>query len=348
MSKFVSGNELLAQGIRDFELLSYVRKGLQPYSDLGEPIPSPDIEAKQSELAWLKEQLEGDEKYLESSFYKVQEAFTESEPKKITKLDLAKSGAAPSLVGRLKHAEKARDYRWQRRFPQDFKDAVEKRQARRDALESEISAEGYSWKNYQLPDPELEARRVLLLLVNSLYRKEDIRKHIKDLIGDEWTSAANLGGEETASILPLRSEAKWSDVWITLVANNMVRIKTPQGNDRLTYHELGMVDRRSGDRPTMIWELMKLFAEHSGFIASHNIKYDPKLPDTARRLNKHLQKLFGIRDSIYTGHYKKEKGYRTKIRFDDLRATASSKVEHGLTEEIEEEFREVQDKSPES
>jgi hypothetical protein len=38
------------------------------------------------------------------------------------------------------------------------------------------------------------------------------------------------------------------------------------------------------------------------------------MPDTARRLNEHLQKLFGISESIYAAHYKKERGYRTRFK----------------------------------
>jgi len=98
----------------------------------------------------------------------------------------------------------------------------------------------------------------------------------------------------------------------------MVRIKTPQGEDKYLYHQLGLSDRRKGDQPTLLWELLKLFLMNDGRISRRN-KYDPKLPDTAKRLNRQLKNLFAIKDSIYAGHYKKEYAY--KMRFKVSNAT---------------------------
>jgi len=122
---------------------------------------------------------------------------------------------------------------------------------------------------------------------------------------------------EEKSVLRCSPGTQWEKIKIVLVANDTVRVETPERKDRFTYHKLGMADGRSGDSPTMLWELLKLFAKNKGFISSQNTDYNRKLPDTAKRLNAHLQKLFGINDSIYMGHYKKERGYRTKIRFSD-------------------------------
>jgi len=108
---------------------------------------------------------------------------------------------------------------------------------------------------------------------------------------------------------------KWEDVTITLLANDMIKIKTPKEEAKFTYHQIGLQDKRRGDRAGMLWGLLKVFAENNGFISSKNTPYDPKLPDTAKRLNNHMKKIFGIKESIYAGHYKKEKGYRTKIKF---------------------------------
>lgn len=89
------------------------------------------------------------------------------------------------------------------------------------------------------------------------------------------------------------------------------------GKGNFTYHKLGMEDGRSGNKPTVIWGLFKLFAKNQGHIHSQNPKYDPQLISTAKRLNKHLQKLFEIEETIYTDHYKFQKGYKTKIFFSD-------------------------------
>ena len=145
-------------------------------------------------------------------------------------------------------------------------------------------------------------------------------------------------------ILTCKSGTTWKDITMTLIANDTLRIKTPQGEGRFTYHELGMSDKRTGDKPTMLWALLKLFAEKKGFISSQNVEYDPKLPDTAKRLNKHLQGLFGIQDSIYQAHYRKEKGYRTKIKFSDARQStiiSKSADEDESLQNVKDIFREA-------
>jgi hypothetical protein len=118
-------------------------------------------------------------------------------------------------------------------------------------------------------------------------------------------------------VFPCKTGTKWEEVKITLIENEVVRIETPQGSGRFSYHEVGMSDKRSANKPTMLWSLFEIFAKNQGFISPDNIEYDPKLPDTAKRLNKHLQDLFDIRESIFTDHYKAEKGYKTKIFFSD-------------------------------
>ena len=121
----------------------------------------------------------------------------------------------------------------------------------------------------------------------------------------------------SAEAFPCPPGTKWEQVKMTLVNNEVVRIKTPIGRKRYSYQEIGLLDGRSKTKPTMLWTLLKTFAECQGSISSKSKKYDPALPDAAKRLNKHLQNLFGIRDSIYSGHYKSEKGYRTKLFFSD-------------------------------
>lgn len=112
-------------------------------------------------------------------------------------------------------------------------------------------------------------------------------------------------------------ETKWEDIKITLIDNNTVRIETPKVNSLFSYHELGMSDKRDGSKPTQIWLLLKSFAKFTGRIDSETGRYNPKRPDIAKRLNKHLKDLFGIKESIYKYHYKKHKAYITRIIFND-------------------------------
>ena len=134
------------------------------------------------------------------------------------------------------------------------------------------------------------------------------------------SSASAVSASSSARVSDILScdpGTTWKDITITLLSKDMVKIATPKGTDRFTYHQLGLQDKRAGDRPTKLWSLLALFAKRTGFLHSENISYDDKLPDTAKRLDKHLQNLFGINERIYAGHYKKEGGYRTKIRFED-------------------------------
>lgn len=108
---------------------------------------------------------------------------------------------------------------------------------------------------------------------------------------------------------------KWEHITITLIADDTVRLKTPKGEGRLSYHQLGLADGRKGDKPKVIWELLKLFCLNNGDISSQNQKYDPKLPDNAKRLNTHLKGLFQINESIYSSHYRTEKAYKARIIF---------------------------------
>jgi len=124
-----------------------------------------------------------------------------------------------------------------------------------------------------------------------------------------------------STIFPCDPGTKWENIKITKIDNETVRIETPKGKGLFTYHKLNMEDKRSGNKPTVVWKLLILFAENQGNISSQSIVYDPRLPDTAKRLNKHLQKLFGIPESIYIGHYKSLKGYKTKIFFSDQTQT---------------------------
>ena len=120
---------------------------------------------------------------------------------------------------------------------------------------------------------------------------------------------------------PCEAGTKWKDVKITLIANDTVRIETPQGKGRYTYHVLKMADGRPGDKPKEVWATLKQFAKNQGIIPpkNHNYREPPikALPEKAKHLNSHLKKLFRIKESIFKYHYKKHKRYETQIIFSD-------------------------------
>jgi hypothetical protein len=170
-----------------------------------------------------------------------------------------------------------------------------------------------SWKWLaKLSDDEF--KKLLVYLDEALFKIDDVLEFEKkyNLIPNEKNSKA-----QHQKAFPCEPGTRWNDVKITLVDNENVRIETPQGNGRFSYQELGMSDKRSTNKPKGMWALFKLFAQNQGYISRTNPKYDPTIPDTAKRLNKHLQTLFDIPESIFTGYYKAEKGYRVKIFFSD-------------------------------
>lgn len=69
MSKWISGQQLLNDfGIEAFELFEdYIRKGLQPYNDLGKPISPLSLFEKIVNIPWLKEQYQ-EKRYSEAEF----------------------------------------------------------------------------------------------------------------------------------------------------------------------------------------------------------------------------------------------------------------------------------------
>lgn len=163
----------------------------------------------------------------------------------------------------------------------------------------------YSWQLIDMPYSEEE--------------KQKLDSKIREAIFSRKFVSALTVRQSKDQFFPCKKGTRWEDITITLLSDEMVKIAILGNEGRFTYHQLGLQDKRSGDKPKKLWALLQLFAKRTGFLHSENIPhgYDPKLTDTAKRLNKHLQKLFGIQESIYRGHYKKEGGYRTKIKFED-------------------------------
>ena len=199
------------------------------------------------------------------------------------------------------------------------------------------------------PNYDIKVKRVEYLLPHIpklIFKKIEVEETLKKYglyQPNEITSKRPI--EQRKAIFPCEPGTKWEDITITLIANDTVRIKTPQDEGRFTYHELGLSDKRRGDEPKKaLWGLFKLFAEKNGFVSPQNVRYDPRRADTAKRLNKHLQEVFRIQDSIYQGHYRKEKGYRTKIKFSDARQStiiSTSTDEDEFSQDIIDTFKET-------
>ena len=200
--------------------------------------------------------------------------------------------------------------------------------------------------DYTLPISDSAAKQKLKKFLHFIFKESDVERYEiehglfeakKDVL--EIEQAANDIIEK--KIFPCAPGTRWEEVRITLTDNETVRVKTPQGEGLFTYHQLGMSDRRVGNKPTVLWPLFKQFCENQGFISADGSEYFSNIATTAKRLNAHLKKLFRINESIYEGHYKKlkkmysdheigpdqnietasrepgRKGYKTRIFFSD-------------------------------
>lgn len=126
--------------------------------------------------------------------------------------------------------------------------------------------------------------------------------------------------EKLASkVFPSDPGIKWDDVGITAISDHVVKIRTPRGEERLTYGEMGFADKRNPDKPTKLWTLLLAFCECRGTIQPAG-QIDQGLYKAVSDLNRKLQRLFGITESFLSGgRYQRKKGYVSKIRFADQR-----------------------------
>jgi hypothetical protein len=117
-------------------------------------------------------------------------------------------------------------------------------------------------------------------------------------------------------ILPAPIGTAWEDVTITLIARDTVSFKIGNQTERFTYAELGMSDKRTGDKPKFVWWFFVLLIKGNGFISRQTDNYDAKLPDSAKQFKGAMKKLSKIEDDIFA-HYKTEGGYRAKFKAID-------------------------------
>lgn len=122
---------------------------------------------------------------------------------------------------------------------------------------------------------------------------------------------------------PTPDGAKWTDVEITFIDNEYVKIKIKDEiKKRIHYSEIGFKDKRSG-KPTKLWrETLRFFAFTEGIITFTHInnKLTQQVSvDDVKRLNKQLCSCFGILNNPIK-HYRdkgKSEGYKTTFIIKD-------------------------------
>jgi len=141
----------------------------------------------------------------------------------------------------------------------------------------------------------------------------------KDLPIDDIQRGA---AEQHHKVFPCDPGTKWKDIKITLISHDAVTIETPNGSGRYHFSELSMKDRRKGDIPTMLWELLMYFCRYSGRISSEtsvdrifSLRFR-NLSKLISDLNKKLQNVFEIDERFYHKYNKKD-GWVAKCIFND-------------------------------
>ncbi len=120
----------------------------------------------------------------------------------------------------------------------------------------------------------------------------------------------------STAFFPAPKGTTWDKVKIVLIANDTVQVTIKDRSERCSYHELGMSDKRKGDKPKIMWWFLVRLIKEEGYISKIQKQYDPKLIDVVKGFRKQMKNLFGVEDSPL-GHYKTEKGYRARFRIGD-------------------------------
>lgn len=113
---------------------------------------------------------------------------------------------------------------------------------------------------------------------------------------------------------PAPKGTTWKDVTITLIARDTVRISIKGGKSQMfNFSELGMSDKRTGDKPKAMWWVLVHLISENGMISRKTDQYDPILNSSVKGFKQQMKKLFGIEQAVM-GHYKKNGGYKAEFQ----------------------------------
>ncbi len=165
----------------------------------------------------------------------------------------------------------------------------------------------YKWLSFAKPVDKKDAAGWLNLFMGLWFKREDV------------LNFTETNHNKSSGPFPCRPGTQWQEVSITLVDFETVRVAMPGCKARFTYHELKMANKKT-KKPILIWYLMAALTQYSGRIDKHtpiDVELKDRLTSLTKRLNSHMQDLFGIKDSIYKDYYNKHKEYAAKIEFND-------------------------------
>lgn len=98
------------------------------------------------------------------------------------------------------------------------------------------------------------------------------------------------------NIFPTPAGTSWSDITIRFTDGQTVMLKCKDVTMAATYSDMGMSNIRTG-QPTVLWELLRLFAESHGVIDWRSSAADLRLKKRKDRLCQTLKDVFQLQDN---------------------------------------------------
>jgi hypothetical protein len=125
--------------------------------------------------------------------------------------------------------------------------------------------------------------------------------------------------EDFIKKFPKIDSLKWNEVKITFISKDSLKITAREKKETFTFSQIGFEDKRKGDLPNKLWELLYLFAENKGIIdwssdTSENLKRN--MITNINRLSKQLKIIMQLKENPFYP-YKQFKNYKSKFEISD-------------------------------
>lgn len=112
---------------------------------------------------------------------------------------------------------------------------------------------------------------------------------------------------------------QWSEIVLTFVSKDSVRIAGPGTSKRFMYSEMGFVDRRQGETPNRRWETLRFLAKERGILSWETAsvsKQKNSIQSAISEIRRRLKQLTGLNEDPFED-YRACKAYRTKFTIRD-------------------------------
>ncbi len=178
----------------------------------------------------------------------------------------------------------------------------------------------FSWKYFIIPESEEERNNIVLELEDAFFKKDDVNRFVKEKEVAKTIQKEKTSKQDKAKVFPCRAGMKWDEIEIALLpAEDKFMVKTPHGHGYYDHLDLELYHHRAkSSKPITLWHFLKQLADMNGFFPLEGVQNFEKLSSNAKRLNKHLQKLFEIKESIYKDRCDRIGGYKTKFKISQI------------------------------